>query len=96
MYGVLQRLGQNQILDFETTSHARKIGTHLPGTLHSDAVSRLKPCWLILLYKMASSKKVKTRSNLQETSYLVNWLNKIGHLVNKTTALWCASIPQLL
>jgi len=44
MYGVLQRLGQNQILDFETSSHARKIGTHLPGTIHSDAVSRLKPC----------------------------------------------------
>ena len=44
MYGVLQRLGQNQILDFETSSHARETGTYLSGTVYSDAVSRLKPC----------------------------------------------------
>ncbi len=42
MHGVLQGFGQDSIPHFKKTSYARKIGTYLPGTFHSDAVSRLK------------------------------------------------------
>ena len=42
MHGVLQGFGQDSIPHLKKTSYARKIGTYLPGTFHSDAVSRLK------------------------------------------------------
>ena len=42
MHGVLQGFGQDPIPHLKKTSYARKIGTHLPGTFHSNAVSRLK------------------------------------------------------
>ena len=52
MHGVLQGFGQDSIPHFKKTSYARKIGTYLPGTFHSDAVSRLE------------RKKDKTKQNV--------------------------------
>lgn len=38
MHAVLQGFGEDPVSDTETPDHARQIGTHVPGIIHSNAI----------------------------------------------------------